>query len=100
MTTTESNERNAQHDRTASTLVENLFEIGARWATFGIGVSRQALVHGARTLEQTARTLETLADELGRRATATATQKETNEKESTEKETNEPKSPDAVTEQR
>ena len=65
---TEKTEAKTETPRDAhSTLVDALYELGARWTEFGMSVSRQALVHGAHTLEQTARTLDALAAEIARK---------------------------------
>jgi hypothetical protein len=51
-------------DKTASTLVDTLFDIGLAWAEFGVGQGKRALETSAKTLEKVAAQLSDLQQKL------------------------------------
>ncbi len=51
-------------DKTASTLVDTLFDIGLAWAEFGVGQGKRALENSAKTLEKVAQSLNELQEKL------------------------------------
>jgi hypothetical protein len=51
-------------DNTVSTLVDTLFDIGLAWAEFGVGQGKRALENSAKTLEKVAQSLNELQDKL------------------------------------
>jgi hypothetical protein len=60
------NETNAEvvDDKTSSTLVDTLFDIGLAWAEFGVGQGKRALETSAKTLEKVAQSLNELQEKL------------------------------------
>lgn len=48
----------------ASSLVDTLFDLGVGWAATGLKIGKTALEQSAKTLENTAKALATLASEL------------------------------------
>jgi hypothetical protein len=59
-------EANAQvvDSKRANTLVDTLFDIGLSWAEFGVGQGKRALENSAKTLEKVAQTLNDLQQKL------------------------------------
>jgi hypothetical protein len=51
-------------DKTESTLVDTIFDIGLAWAEFGVGQGKKALETSAKTLEKVAATLDDLQNKL------------------------------------
>jgi hypothetical protein len=51
-------------DDKPSTLVDALFDIGLSWAEFGVGQGKRALENSAKTLEKVAQTLSDLQQKL------------------------------------
>jgi hypothetical protein len=51
-------------DKTPSTLVDTLFDIGLSWAEFGVGQGKRALETSAKTLEKVAQSLNELQEKL------------------------------------
>jgi hypothetical protein len=51
-------------DKTPSTLVDALFDIGLSWAEFGVGQGKRALETSAKTLEKVAQSLNELQEKL------------------------------------
>jgi hypothetical protein len=65
-TANEATEHKAEvvEDETASTLVDTLFDIGLAWAEFGVGQGKRALENSAKTLERVAQSLNELQEKL------------------------------------
>lgn len=65
-TANEATEHEAEvvEDKTASTLVDTLFDIGLAWAEFGVGQGKRALENSAKTLEKVAQSLNELQGKL------------------------------------
>jgi 2-iminoacetate synthase ThiH len=51
-----------------SSIVDPVFDIALEWVTFGIKTGQKALETAARTLQGTAKTLENVSHELGKKA--------------------------------
>jgi hypothetical protein len=51
-------------EKTNTTLVDTLFDIGLAWAEFGVGQGKKALETSAKTLEKVASTLSDLQNKL------------------------------------
>jgi hypothetical protein len=51
-------------EKSSSTLVDALFDIGLAWAEFGVGQGKKALETSAKTLEKVASTLSELQEKL------------------------------------
>jgi hypothetical protein len=62
----EANETKAEvvEDKTSSTIVDTLFDIGLAWAEFGVGQGKRALETSAKTLEKVAQSLNELQEKL------------------------------------
>ena len=55
-------------EKKKASLVDAVFDIGLEWATFGIKTGQTALESAARTLQSTAKALEHVSSELGKKA--------------------------------
>ena len=66
VTVNETSEHKAEvvEDKTTSTLVDTLFDIGLAWAEFGVGHGKRALENSAKTLEKVAQSLNELQEKL------------------------------------
>lgn len=51
-------------EKTSSTLVDTIFDVGLAWAEFGVGQGKKALETSAKTLERVAATLNDLQQKL------------------------------------
>jgi len=51
-------------DSGRETLVDAVFDLGLSWAEFGVNQGKQALTHGAKTLDRVARSLDDLQRRL------------------------------------
>jgi hypothetical protein len=56
-----STEKNTQ---TANSIVDNLFDVGEAWASYGLKVAELAVGTSARTLESVAKALGALSEQL------------------------------------
>ena len=55
---------NTASDKKPSTFVDALFDIGLSWADFGVGQGKRALEQSAKTLEKVAQSLNDLQVKL------------------------------------
>jgi hypothetical protein len=60
--TTETTDSEAK--KTASTLVDTVFDVGTAWADFGLNYGKFALENSAKALTRTAKAIETLQAKL------------------------------------
>jgi hypothetical protein len=57
-------------ESTKTSFVDTLFDVGFGWAAHGLTIGKLALQQSAKTLEKTAKSLETLAAEFEKKESA------------------------------